>query len=95
MSDPNDYRLELREGEPPESLEQAIQLTVGAASVCWDKDGVFESERALQISNALRDYIVAQQPWLGYATNTQLQEELRVRTELGHTDPDYSTVGTP
>lgn len=38
-------------------LREAVFLSLGAASVCWDDDRVFESERAEQIGYALITYI--------------------------------------
>lgn len=46
--------------DDPETLEEAVQLAVGAASVCWSDmagKGVFESERALEISKQLIQYL--------------------------------------
>lgn len=46
-----------------DSLEEAIQQSIGAASLCWDRPptGKFDSERAAEISEALlelvRDYV--------------------------------------
>ena len=39
------------------TLRSAIHQALGAASVCWDKDGVFDSTRALEIGEALMDFI--------------------------------------
>lgn len=41
-------------------LEQAVGLTIGAASVCWENmngTGVFESDRAKELLDQLVDYI--------------------------------------
>lgn len=57
----------------PESLEQAVQLAVGAASACWENlsgAGVFQSERALEVS----DQLIA---WLrGIITSHKIDEAL-------------------
>lgn len=55
-------RLTWTFSQPPESLDQAVQEAVGGASACWDNlegAGVFESERALEVSQALIDWINA------------------------------------
>jgi hypothetical protein len=46
--------------QEPESLEQAVQIAVGGASACWDNlegAGVFRSDRALEVSEALTGWI--------------------------------------
>lgn len=51
----NTYRL----GEP-ESISQAVCLSIGAASVCWDslyEAGLFDSTRARKIADDLIAYI--------------------------------------
>lgn len=43
-----------------DTLEEAIGLSIGAASACWDNlegAGVFESERAAAISETLLDLV--------------------------------------
>jgi hypothetical protein len=35
----------------------------------------------------------AEEPYLGLATNAELENELRVRCNMGHTHPDYKTSG--
>jgi hypothetical protein len=40
--------------------EEAIRIAIGAASVCWEKmegTGVFQSERALEIAEQLREFL--------------------------------------
>lgn len=56
-----DWKTEFLECD---SLEQAINMAIGAASACWDNlegAGVFQSDRARDISDALveliRDYV--------------------------------------
>jgi len=39
-------------------IQQAVQEGLGAASVCWDADGVFMSERALEISDKIMGVIL-------------------------------------
>lgn len=44
----------------PDTLEEAVQQSVGAASVCWDNmegAGVFQSDRALDVSEQLIDWV--------------------------------------
>lgn len=48
--------------EEPEELSEAVQIAVGAASVCWgnmEGAGVFLSDRALVVSRALVDWVNA------------------------------------
>ena len=43
-----------------ESLEEAVQLAIGAASTCWETlagAGIFDSDRALKISDTLVKYV--------------------------------------
>lgn len=43
-----------------DTLEEAVWLSIGAASACWDNlsgAGVFESERAAAISATLLDLV--------------------------------------
>lgn len=61
MSDFDDVRKMIRSAD---TLEEAIGLSIGAASSCWDNlegAGVFESERAAAITEELvelvRDYV--------------------------------------
>ncbi len=37
-----------------QTIDGTIRVAVGAASVCWDDDGGFISERALEIANDLK-----------------------------------------
>ena len=51
----NTYRL----GEP-EDLNQAVFMSIGAASVCWESmsgTGVFDDQRARQVGEELVAYI--------------------------------------
>jgi hypothetical protein len=52
-----DWRAELAKVD---TLEEAIGISVGAASACWSNlegAGTFESERAASISEALLDLV--------------------------------------
>lgn len=43
-------------------LPEAVHISIGAASVCWEGDGphgVFDSDRALHIAHELMHYIVS------------------------------------
>lgn len=45
---------------PPETLPVAVQMAVGGASACWDNlegAGVFQDEKALEISSVLIKWI--------------------------------------
>lgn len=45
---------------PPAGLSEAVQVAVGGASACWENlggAGVFQSDRALEISDALIAWI--------------------------------------
>lgn len=47
---------------PPASLEEAVQTAVGGASACWENlagAGVFQDDRALEVSSALIEWIKA------------------------------------
>lgn len=48
------------------TLEEAVFMALGAASVCWDNpgggSGVFHSERAKQIGEELIEYFKSKQP---------------------------------
>lgn len=76
-------------------LDSAIHQTLGFASVCWTESptGIFESEQCHNAALKLKEWIEDQQPWLGYATNMDLINELYSRFEIGHTDADYRTMG--
>lgn len=83
-------------------LETAVFQALGAASVCWDSmdgTGVFQSERAKEIGDALIAKIRKDThgPYLGLATTRDLLDEIRSRIEVdyfvGGGGLDYSTVG--
>ena len=65
------------------SRMSAITEAVGSASVCWDKEGVFLSEQAINIARGLDFFLddIAE-PLLGLATTAQLIDELRARAEI-------------
>jgi hypothetical protein len=81
-------------------LATAVFQALGAASACWDNlegAGVFESERARAVGDALLAFLREQErPLLGLATTRQLLDELRTRIEIdyfaGGGGLDYSTV---
>jgi hypothetical protein len=41
----------------PETLEEAVAQTVGAASVCWDENRVFMDREALAITEQLINWV--------------------------------------
>src|SRR6266567_3985463 len=41
-----------------QEMEEAVFQALGYASRCWDKDGVFETEKATQVGGELMDIIV-------------------------------------
>lgn len=48
--------------QEPKSLEQAVQIAVGGASACWEHlegAGVFQDDRALEVSQALIEWVEA------------------------------------
>lgn len=48
-------------------LEQAVFLALGAASMCWDAPnaaGVFRSDQARQVGEALIEYVTTRAPHL-------------------------------
>lgn len=80
-------------------LRTTITQAIGAASTCWDNlmgAGVFESERAGEIAKELIGKVIHVtgfgEPSLGLATNAELENELKVRKEMGFTDPEYRTM---
>lgn len=71
-------------------LETAVFQALGAASVCWDPmdgTGVFQSEQAKSIGDALVAYVRdhahswTEYPLLGLATTAELLDELKARVE--------------
>lgn len=82
------------------SAQSAIFQALGAASMAWTEtpSGVFESEWAKEIGDALLDFLHLDQPHLGYATTRQLLEEITARIDTDHASGggglDYRTVGT-
>lgn len=84
------------------SVEGAIFQALGAASMCWesmDGTGVFQSDRAKEIGDALVAKIREDMhhPYLGLAKTGELLDELRSRIEIdyfvGGGGLDYTTVG--
>jgi hypothetical protein len=68
-----------------EDKTTAINLAIGAASACWDDEGVFRSEDALTIAQELEEYLdTLAEPNLGLATTGRLLDELRVRIQLDY-----------
>ena len=49
--------------EDVKTLDEAVLQVVGYASVCWDSDGVFESEKAKAIAEELLEGI-REERWL-------------------------------
>lgn len=47
--------------------------SLGAASVCWDEDGVFQDQRAIEIGNTLVDWIIKTRPQSGEGHKAQRQ----------------------
>lgn len=82
-----------------DALASVVFQALGAASVCWDDDRVFDDRQAKQIGDSLVAFLHDQidQPSLGLATTGQLLEELRARIEMdyyaGGGGLDYTTVG--
>jgi len=64
---------------------------LGFASRCWDKGGVFESDKLEEAGNDfLKKY---DRPWLGLATTGELLKELTARAEInGYSE--YRTFGS-
>lgn len=82
-----------------ETIEDAVGQAMGAASTCWehvDRAGVFDPVRAMEIADALIEFIASKQPMLGYATTHDLIRELWARADIGKTVgeawPNYRTV---
>jgi hypothetical protein len=80
-------------------LRQTCTIAIGAGSACWDTlegAGVFQSERAVEITKKLIDEIIEITAFgkanLGCATTQELADELQCRVSLGHIDPGYKTV---
>ena len=51
-----------------QTIDGTIRVAIGAASVCWDADGVFMSERALEIASDMKRAIAE---YLRIAINQQ------------------------
>lgn len=102
MSDTDVHTFEFQpEHDGTLPLATAVFQALGAASVCWDSmegTGVFQSERAKAIGDALLAVIKEQErPLLGLATTRELLDELSTRIEIDYFNGggglDYSTVG--
>lgn len=81
------FTFQFQEGEVP-TIETAVFQALGAASTCWDTPegaGVFHSERAKEIGEALLAFIAERQPMLGYATTHELVNELWTRVDVSKT----------
>lgn len=80
------------------TIESAVFQALGAASMAWDETpaGVFDSDWAKEIGDALIAFIAEKQPMLGYATTHQLIDELKARAEvsetIGEAWPKYRTM---
>ena len=82
--------------ETEETLREVIYTALGAASVAWTPDRVFDDQFATSVGEDLlmkiKVVVGFGEPSLGLATNQQLEEELAVRKDLGFTDPHYRTL---
>lgn len=39
--------------QPPFTVRSAVLQAIGHASVCWDEDGVFDPDEAIEVADAL------------------------------------------
>ena len=89
----------VREHDGSLDLRSAVFQALGSASMCWDEipTGVFDSEQASEVGEALLAFIASQDgPKLGMATTRQLLAEVATRIQVdyyaGGGGLEYSTV---
>ena len=72
----------------------ASTLSRERAAQAWCKPTTSKKEMDAELAEAFAEILdeIWSKPWLGNATNNELFEELKVRAEMGNTDPNYRTV---
>jgi hypothetical protein len=79
-------QLEQKDDTAVWTIDGIIRHAVGAASTCWDKDGVFQSERALQVATELRAQVEA------YVDERILQHKKDQEEKAEHTRKKHDDI---